>query len=240
MIKQVYSLEGECSTHPLFTKIKSLYVAYGSKYPFCRFYRGDNVIISKYRDSGMVYFNTESKKEIDFSQVVEFIALSRFSFVQCNIPLDIDDEFSYETGGLYEYQSRDVIITTEVLVNHSISECYNIIKDAFYSDFTQEEYERWYVDMSHKIRHGVSQVYNIEQKSSVTLQSRDETYVVLSQIATQGQYQEQGLAKTLIELIASQNLDKRVVLYSKNKQSDAFYEKVGFGYKEQWHNYSNK
>lgn len=234
MIQQIkkLELEGKCSdAHPLLTKIKALIKAYGCDYPFCRFYQGDNVIISRYYYSCMVYIYGD----YDIDEVIEFVLSYQFTFIQCNQKLDMGDNFNYTSGNIYENAADTSKV--KMILNDSIKECFNIVGDSFYSSFDKEQYERWYADMSHRVRHGVSKIYNKDGKSSVCLYAYDEDIVILSQIATKKEFRRQGIAKEIVNAVCDEYKGRCIMLYSKNKDSNRFYEKIGFKCVEIWHNY---
>lgn len=94
------------------------------------------------------------------------------------------------------------------------------------SVFGEISFDEWYVDMSHRIRHGVSRAFLLDY-SAACVQFDENGYVYISQAATMPESQNKGLCKSLLRHIASVYPNKTLYLHAEQEKIP-LYEKIGF------------
>ncbi len=234
MIQQIDVIEGGYK-HPLFTKITSLYNAYGSGHSFCQFYKGDGVLISRYYNNLIVYIIDDS---CDLGEIRNFISFSNATNIQCNQKLCELEGYSYSSGRIYSSLGVGLQFRRDnFVISSRIDHCFDILKDIFIDEIGQGGYDDWYLDMSHRVRHLVTSVYTIIGKATATAYATDENYVVVTQVATRREHRNCGLAAGILEKISKDNAGKQLAVLSKDDVSDRFYEKIGFRLYGVWHEY---
>ena len=106
-----------------------------------------------------------------------------------------------------------------------MEECYEILKESFDSFGSFDE---WYVDISHRIRHGVSGLY-LYEKTTVTKYFDIDGFVFVSGIATAASERGKGTARRVLRCLAEEfrTEGKRMYLFALDHRK-SFYEAIGF------------
>lgn len=102
-----------------------------------------------------------------------------------------------------------------------LGEVYEVLKTAF-----DIEFEPWYLDMSHRIRHGVSS-FRMLEGSVLAVQHNLNGEALLSQIATLPEARRHGNASRLILSVCAELAGSAVYLVC-GDELKGFYERIGF------------
>ncbi|MGN0700822.1 MAG: GNAT family N-acetyltransferase [Oscillospiraceae bacterium] len=201
-------------------KIRSLYNAYGAGYDFCRFYRAEGCFISVLDNSAVVCGEC-----LDTEELRDFLLMCGVSdvFGEAALADKLCPPFSRSDVNLMRFCSE---ISPEI--SHSspkLSEAYDILKTAFPIDF-----EPWYLDMSHRIRHGVSSLA-ANGASCLCVQYDLNGEVLLSQIATLPEQRSKGYARRLINSVCASLPNREIFVLCEHGLLD-FYKKIGFSFVE--------
>lgn len=203
-------------------KIRSYLNAYGTSYDFCRFYENDIGGAILIYNGTMVADGKFDNEELD-----GFIEM--LSPVTVEIPSDI----GFVPSGDYIpcertlFKAVDIPCSDEALdVKHNtfIADSFPILSEAFGID----EFDAWYVDISHRIRHGVSDIY-LYETTTVQKAFDIDGFVFLSHIATAKNDRGKGNAARLLNWLCGELRKERkeIYLYSK-KERYTFYRLLGF------------
>lgn len=201
-------------------KIRSLFNAYGAGYDFCRFYRADDCYISVLDNSAVI-----CGEKCNAEELCGFLLVSGVSEVFCETALAeklYELPFSRNDVNLLLFGGESVEVTHR---EPTLSEAFGILKTSFAFDF-----EPWYLDMSHRIRHGVSYLA-AEGASCLCVQYDLNGEALLSQIATLPEYRNKGCAKRLIYSVCA-SLPQRKIYVLCEDELLAFYKKIGFSFVE--------
>lgn len=202
-------------------KIRALLAAYGTNYDFCRFYVSENAILCETDGSFVI---CEVGEIGDISELVDFLNFNGFSEIFCSEAVG---------NGLYDCLECDIHVVnqmrfcgipascSEVETEPPLDEVFGILKTSFAID-----YESWYVDMSHRIRHKVAGVRRLGG-SVLTVQHDINGEALLSQIATRPEDRGQGSASRLILAVCAELCDSDVYVICEDALS-AFYQRIGF------------
>ena len=227
MIRRI--LEGEMLTLPEkgveAQKIRSLWNAYSAKYEFCRFFTSENSVIGILNES-VVLFCNDNISEDEFSEISAFFSFcgAREIFCSDNVGQCLGKLLNcrVQLVNLMRFTGRSESAETEV--NPPLAEVFEVIQSAF--GLTEDLFEPWLLDMSHRIRHGVSEVRRLE-KSVLVVQYSSSGEVLLSQIATHPDYQRHGGAKRLISAVCADYPDSSIYVICEDCLVD-FYKSIGF------------
>lgn len=211
-------------------KIEALINSYGDGYDFCSYYYADGAVLSKYYGdfvlSGQV---TDENAE----EIARFIQLSGFSALLCEISngkrlekyFD-SDGFSVYVSNIMKYSPKERLVSSEgtLTKNPPLDEVFGIVSRAFELD-----YESWYVDASHRLRHGVSDYYTFNGISTVVCAFDIRDRVFLSQVATVPSERGKGSATKMLGLLCSEltSEGKEISLICLDQRLE-FYKKAGF------------
>ncbi|MCH5204082.1 MAG: GNAT family N-acetyltransferase [Oscillospiraceae bacterium] len=201
-------------------KIRALLEAYGTDYDFCRFYSAEGLIIARFYDE----FVISTFGETDFDELSEFLNFGGFSKLFCaeeaGKMLSEKLKINHKRLNLMRF-SGALSEAPEQISELSLFEAYDILKTSF-----KIEFEPWYLDMSHRIRHGISKFYGYN--GSVLCVQHDLCgEALLSQIATIPEMRNKGNASRLITAVCRKLNESEVFLLCENKLVN-FYEKIGF------------
>ncbi len=200
-------------------KIRALFLAYGLGYDFCRFYRQDDIFVSSL-DGSFVLCGDNA----DVGELSAFLRISGFSDVFCSEKLG--RSLSADLGGrsvyvhLMKYNGDDY--SCELSDDTALSDVYKILGDSF-----DIEFEPWYLDMSHRIRHGISRCYTADGCSTVTVQHNINGEALISQVATLQAERGKGRASALLKSVCTLLRPSDVFVLCEDKLVP-FYKNVGF------------
>lgn len=201
-------------------KIRALLLSYGTKYEFCRFFYSDDFFISELSGEFVV---SEIGCSPDYNELAEFFSFCGFAEIFCSV--DSGEQLSKriqcksEIVNLMRFDGCGILCKTER--NSPLSEIYEILKSAF-----DIEFEPWYVDMSHRIRHGISAARRLEN-TVLVIQHDLNDEALLSQIVTTPQGRNKGNATRLIHAVCAELSPSAVFVLCRDELT-GFYTKVGF------------
>lgn len=222
MIKRIYSGE-DFSALPEkgveAQKIRALLMSYGTGYDFCRFFRQGSSILAVLDGSAVLC----AGEDCDYRELAEFLSMNGFTELFCGEqdaqPLAEAGGFSAHRINLMKYCGKPVPAAPEL--NPPLSEVWGIVGRCF-----EIEYEPWYLDMSHRIRHGVTQCA-VMDGSALCIQHNINGEALLSQIATPPELRGEGRASRLVSAVCG-SLSDSVIFLLCGDCLVPFYEKNGF------------
>ncbi len=227
MIRRV--LDGEIPVLPEHgveaQKIRSLWAAYSAKYDFCRFYCSDNSVICV-QNGEAVLWCAENCGDDDFDELAEFFRFCGAREIFCSKMagerLGVLLGCKAQLVNLMRYVGKAESAKTEA--NPPLREIFEVIRSAF--GLPDELFETWYLDMSHRIRHGVSEARRLGS-SVLVVQYVANGEVLLSQIATLPSEQGKGEASRLISAVCADYPESKIDLICDDGLV-GFYKRIGF------------
>jgi len=205
--------------------------AYGVDYDFCRFFKVNS-------SADMFMFNSTliicgNGEDISVDELLQFIAMHR--------PFRIEGSQEIlckltDVGG-YKMLKRSVFELTptavpddfdENCVDYSpkLSEAYEILRDGFPN---LAEYDLWLTDTSHRIRHGISELFVYKNCSVASILYDIDDFVLIGQVATKkaqrGQGSTAGFLKWLAQRLKSQG---KSAFLNCLEAIAGYYEHIGF------------
>ena len=189
-----------------FIRIMSLLKAYSTEYNFALFYKqideSENItaIISRLDNDYTVCHNDNfNQKELD-----DFFKTLGFNSILCDEDLKLS--FSYDYGITMATNKK-----IEKTINYAEIDEYPKLMDLFnLEDYSSADFESWYVDVSHRIRHGAA--------------NND---AILTAVSTQSEFRRMGYASALVSAMVCDIKGKVYLMRDKNKNEE-FYKKLGF------------
>lgn len=223
MIKQVTTDE-ELSGLPLTgiapQKIRALWRAYGSACSFCRIYSQEGRAFVSLLDSSAVVWTADGA---DFSELVPFLGMNGFSELFCGaqtargimrgLSASCTESLLMRFDGAPKPSAADY--------SPSLEDVYRIVGAAF-----DIEFEPWYLDLSHRVRHGVSAAV-LSQHSALVIQHCANGEALLSMVATDPFHRGQGSASRLILEVCAHLAPNKVYVLCEERLR-GFYERLGF------------
>lgn len=229
MIRRVSS-ENELSRLPKrgveAQKIRALLLAYGAKYDFCRFFVSDFFILCEMNGSFVVSEIAENPNIDNIEELADFFAFGGFSEIFCSESLGkrLESKLccNIEIVNLMRFCGKaEISETAEAEKSPPLDDVFSILKTAFKID-----YESWYADMSHRIRHNVAAARTLGN-SALIIQHDLNGEALLSQIATAPDSRNRGNAKKLIKAVCAELSPSEVFVICEDNLKE-FYRKIGF------------
>lgn len=223
MIKQIFDGIPERLTDSYYgKKIMAAYLAYGSEYDFCKFYSCGDGTIHIYNASMVIDGN------VVISELEMFINMMKPASVEMSSDETLQNISGYNKHhrALFRLKPYDTDIKyTDVKLNDFTQECYNILDESFEN---MADFDMWYVDISHRIRHQVAELYLFDS-TTITKQFNINGYVFLSHIATSKKDRGKGMARRLLYCLADKFISEgsEAHLWALDHRK-SFYESIGF------------
>lgn len=216
-------------------RILSLLQSYGCQYRFCSFYRqtdGDRLtaIISKL-DGNVTIALTEN---FDREELVRFLCLIGYATVLVSDVFELNPRY---TEGVVMACSRK----PDYQPVGAVIDEYPKLMDLFnFVDYQEQDFQAWYVDISHRVRHKTAKAYtlnvNDEIVSSGILSSLFEDDAVLTAVRTRDDMRQRGYGTALVKAICN-DVRGTVYLMRDADRNEAFYAHAGFQNIGKWRMY---
>lgn len=199
-------------------KIRALWLAYGGNWDFCRFFRQEVGFMSALDGSFVIC----ESPDMDFEETAEFLTVCGFSDIfcskHCGEMLSRHMEADFHKVNLMTYIGPRASGNLPESVQPS--EIWNIIEKRFSPAF-----EPWYLDMSHRVRHGVSRCYS-DGKAALVVQHEINGEALISQVCVLPELEGRGYASALLRNVCK-NLSTEVQIICDDELC-GFYEKNDF------------
>ena len=220
----------------LFTvRILSLLKSYGCKYQFATFYKqvidGKITAVLSKLDGD---FTLALDCGFDNEELVHFFCVSGYNSILCSDDFLLSPRF--EEGVVMSCTAK----REPVLLNAVVDE-YPKLMDLFnFVDYEEQDFKAWYVDISHRVRHGTAKAYTLNVDgytvSSGILSSIIDDYSILTAVRTDKEFRRMGYASALVSYICC-DVKGIVYLMCDSESNESFYAKLGFETKEKWRIY---
>ena len=216
-------------------RIMSLLKAYTTKYPFALFYYQIidgriTALISKLDGD----FTISVDEGFDTEEIIQFLCVTGYSSVLCDEGLRLNARYN---EGVIMKSSRKIEFPCSVGVIDEfpkLMDLYNFI------DYNSSDFKAWYVDISHRIRHGTAKAYTLNVDDGVVssgiLSSIFEDYSILTAVRTENEYRNQGFGSALVSYICG-DVKGTVYLMRDDGMNEGFYKRLGFEDIGRWRMY---
>lgn len=207
-------------------RIMSLLSAYGTGYDFAVFYKQLNddgkitAIISRL-DSDI----TISYSDCNFDELIEFIEAIGCSSCLCDGLAGYNRTF--DSGIIMSSDKKKYFSAPCVETDH-----YPKLMDLFsLDDYDSADFEMWYVDVCHRIRHGCAKAYSLningEIISSGIFSSIYNNNAILTSVRTAPGFRHLGFGSALVSEMVN-DVKGTVYLMREAEKNEGFYKRLGF------------
>ncbi len=201
-------------------KIRALLTAYGVSYDFCRFFsHNENSFLADMGGS----FVLSAGENADPEELARFLMFNGCAELLCGFDIGggIDRFLGAERTEINVMRFSGRAVPADIGRDPPLSEVYAIVGNVFGFEF-----EPWYLDMSHRIRHGVSRCRRLEG-SALVIQHEINGEALISQVATLPGQRGRGFASRLLSAACAELSDSEVFILCEDKLIP-FYRNNGF------------
>ena len=184
--------------------------AYGFSYPFLKFYRSESAVLAVYYASAVICGEADDEL-YDFCRSM--------GAYDCLI-----QHGGSESGILYimEYAGAEAE-KLSLCTDTPYEKVYDILKDGFTLDF-----ESWYTDTCHNVRHGISAVYTLEEKAAAQEMFSIDGISLISLVAVKKEHRGKNYGGRLIKALSHKLSQKNRVYVICEKELMPFYISCGY------------
>lgn len=183
--------------------------------------------------------------ESDLDEVSSFMRVAGASAVICDGKYELDLTGYKSLGGVVlvrntEFEDEDSDIS---FIEPDIKSVYELMVSSADENFVPPDFDDFYVDVNHKLRHNATRILGIEQDgilaASAMTVAESENAAVLGAVSCRPEYRKRGLGSSLIKQITNCLLreNKSVYLHRAQNANEAFYSNLGFTEYGIWREY---
>ncbi len=210
-------------------KLRSLAISYGFGRNFCTFWYQINdmgeitAVIGKFGSAVTV-----SHKSADMGELSNFIRFIGFSELVCSQSLArLFGDSKAELINSVEKQIESEYKFLKELTYLEFREIYDILESYGGEAVTLGDFEDWYVDISHRIRHGGAIAVLSEQGCGISLLTEDAC--IINGIAVKTEYRGKGYGRELLVRLGSAKPVTRSLAFCLDSELP-FYKKCGYSF----------
>ncbi len=239
-----------CENSPYGARIISYHTAYhGKKYDFLDFWiqRDDenNAVCAfcKYYSTLIICGKTHN-----FEEIKEFITIISISNILCDSTLKTVCGENISMGetmlctktndidNTMDFEYKILRLNSDM---NNLRNVYNLLIKENGQNGMLPDFESYFLDISHRIRHGVSKVYVITNGlgdivSTATLLAISRTSSVIGCVATDSDNRNKGFATCLVKYITEKELSNGRQVYLHREREISLYERIGFEVVGHW------
>ena len=216
-------------------RILALAKSYGFQYNFCTFYRqveDDRVTALLSRlDNNVTLALAE---DYDREELVRFLCITGYSSILTDASFELNPRFQ-------EGEVMASSLKREGTAGDAELDEYPKLMDLFnFVDYGSQDFNAWYVDISHRIRHGTAKAYTLNKDNEVIasgiLSSVYDNKAILTAVRTREDKRRSGYGTELVRAICSDVSDE-VYIMREDGKNEEFYRQLGFQPVGKWRIY---
>lgn len=172
-------------------------------------------------------------KDSDISEISEFVSAVGFKSIISDTPLELFGvQKDIAVVMKHEYTKNPDFKKLDTALSPSLYDVYDVLKSCSSEDFHVPPFEGFYVDMSHRIRHGggrCSAVYQNGRAVACALATAiTGKTVLLGGVGCRPEYRRSGFGGAAVSALVESFKGKDVFLMRQKNQNREFYHSLGF------------
>lgn len=199
-------------------KIKALAQAYGFEYSFLRFFRNESdTVIGAYYGSAVICGTMDE-------ETLQFCISSGYGEILFPKTADMPEGITTQRLNIMEYKdnSRNCGFA-HIATDSPYSSVYDILKEGFDIPF-----DDWYTDACHNVRHGISEVFTLENNATAQKMFTIDGITLISMVAVKKKARKNGTGSRLIQAVSALLSEKSRVFVICKDELVPFYGKNGY------------
>lgn len=212
-------------------RIRAAADAYGLSEPFAQFWvQDENAVICKLDDAVIL----EAGENADLDEIFEFIRMTGAKRLLCaeNIAKQAGLPAACR-GEVMQYRNTmPPAFPNSAEINPGIREIYALLRACETPTFVPPEFEPFYLDLSHRIRHGAALAAGIrcggELVSCAVCIAKTDSRAVVSAVAVKPEQQRKGFGSAALSALISQLKQENINIFRAENENEEFYRAFGF------------
>ncbi|MBW7572694.1 GNAT family N-acetyltransferase [Caproiciproducens faecalis] len=212
-------------------QILSAAEAYGLNEPFAQFWvqEGTGTLLCKLDDALILDAGSP-----DFDELTDFIRMTGANRLLCSSAAAKQTGFPVtSTGQIMVYENAEPVQARFLFEkNPGLRDIYALLSACATESFTPPEFEPFYMDMSHRIRHDTAAAVGIRQGdtlvSCAVCSARTNETAVLSAVCVDPGQRCKGLGHETLSALISQLPGRRIFILRTQDENEDFYRSYGF------------
>lgn len=220
-------------------RIKSHFYAYATDFAFSRFFvvsDNDDIIgIISVFNSTMITSTLENKSYSGnlLDEISGFVRMNKPMIVECEYVYahyfadKLKDDYSYDIRTEFDFIAKHKLPPMSVNELPKLDDVFDVLKTSFPA--IADSYELWITDTSHRIRHGLSQSFLLNDCSTATIQYIVDDIALIGHVATIPEMRGKHFARHLLYWIGEKLTEDgfKVKLLARPDRV-SYYEEIGF------------
>lgn len=211
-------------------RIFSTAEAYGLDEPFAQFWTQDNrAALCKLDDA----VTLEADETADLEELLDLMRMAGAKRLLCRAGvaalLDLPQTVS---GEIMVYHNTIPEQRVDFELNPSPRELYGLLCDCATNTFAPPEFEPFYMDLSHRTRHGAAVAAGIRENGALVscaiCTARTTDSAIISAVATRPERRKEGFGHKALEALLSQLAWKKIYILRAQNENEEFYRSFGF------------
>ncbi|MBR3150030.1 MAG: GNAT family N-acetyltransferase [Eubacterium sp.] len=216
-------------------RIMSILKSYGCKYQFATYYRqvidGNVTAVMSKLDGDFTLSITD---DADVDELVHFFCVTGYSSITCS------DKFS-----LSSRYDEGIVMYCDTKMDYSLKgvtlDEYPKLMDLFnFVDYNSLDFKSWYVDISHRVRHGTAKAYTLCIDDAIIasgiLSAIIKDNAILTAVRCEPEFRGMGYGSALVAAICG-DVKGRVHIMRDEGMNEGFYKRLGFIDNGKWRIY---
>ena len=216
-------------------RILSLLKSYGCKYQFATYFKqvvdGKITAIMSKLDGDFTLSITD---DADSDELVHFFCVTGYTSITCSDKFILGSRYD---EGVVMYSDAKMDYS---LVGVTVDE-YPKLMDLFnFVDYNTMDFKSWYVDISHRVRHGTAKAYTLcmgeDIIASGILSAIIDGHAIITAVRCGVEFRGMGYGSALVSAICN-DVSGRVHLMRDDGMNEDFYKRLGFVDNGRWRIY---
>lgn len=211
-------------------RIQSTAAAYGMNEPFAQFWTQDDKAAFCKLDEVLIM----DANGADFDEIKDFITMTGASRMLCDLSAARNFDLPIDVRGeiMVYHQNKPMQAPGIFEINPSLREIHALLSECTSHTFVPPEFEPFYMDMSHRIRHNTAASVGVRQGETLVSCAICSAYTsdkaVLSAVAVSPDFRRKGFGYAALRGLISQLPQENIYIFRTHQENEEFYRKFGF------------
>jgi ribosomal protein S18 acetylase RimI-like enzyme len=207
-------------------RILSVLKSYGCKYQFATYFKqtvdGELTAVLSKLDGDFTLSMTENA---DMDELVHFFCVTGYTSITCSDAFQLGSRYDEGVTMHCDAKKDYKLIGVELDEYPKLMDLFNFV------DYNSQDFKSWYVDISHRVRHGTSKAYTLNMDGEIIasgiLSAITKGNAILTAVRCEPEFRGMGYGSALVSAICG-DVCGRVHIMRDEGMHENFYRRLGF------------